>query len=362
MHYPIWIPTYLYNKILGKSSSLPEIIPQNVKVIHPLTVFPEDLNIKPKIKRINNFFSLISIRLRLLFLGKFIFWSFDSGDIDLLRKINHLCFTIYDCVDYFTTQDSKARKYLLKQEKALIKNVDLFITISEPLKKARQNIRSADLVVNQGFDLASFTRKKSQNYKEKEELSNLKNAFAKIPKPIIGYIGNLTYRIDFKLLLKLIKQHPNVSFVFTDSFLSIPHDDKYSKTFKYLNKVFAYKNVYRIPQTKSKYVVRKIIKHYDIGIIPYNTKLDFNKYCYPLKMYEYFYFGIPVISTNIEVAKIHKKHVYVGNSVRYWKNAIKTLLTKKEPIKTKKERVQIAKDHSWDIRVSKILKFTKGHL
>lgn len=328
----------------------------NIVVISPLTLFPLRLMKLKVVEKMNRYLSLLHTAAFIKRVNADYLWYFDPADINLTKLIKHSTKTIYDCVDYFSTLDPELDETIKSNEAQLIKKVDYFFTNSNALKKVKQHIRKADAVVPQGFDIEAFETKNPPSPKEKKEILSVKRLSKSIPHPRVGFVGNLTYRLNFKLLRSLIKKMPKISFVFTDAFLPMPADDKFRDTEKLIEEIKSFNNVYLVPRTQSRRVIKEIIKSFDIGIIPYDVSLDFNRYCYPMKLFEYFYIGIPVISTPIEELKRFAEYVKIGNSSKEWENHINALLSKPWPKKYVAKQRKLAKNNSWENKIEPIIK------
>ena len=355
---PISMLKYLFGRNQREKASRQNFFADNnIIVVQPPTLFPFRLLKIKLIATINKRYTLFYITRFIKFIRSDLIWCFDPADIELVKHLHKSVTTIYDCVDYFSTLDQDINKKIQRDEKSLLKHVDFFFVNSHALRIAKSQIRKPDSVVPQGFDLDTFTSEGLLTNQEKREVQTLEKIFRKIPKPIVGFIGNLTYRLDFKLLNSIITALPKVSFVFTDAFLPMPQDDKFVSTEALIKQIKQLKNAYLIPKTISRKVVKRIIKEFDIGMIPYDTSYDFNKYCYPMKLFEYFYIGIPVISTPIEELKRFSKFVKIGNDYKEWKSHIKYLLSQPWPHNYHKEQLKLAAKNSWNNKVSQILKF-----
>ena len=282
-------------------------------------------------------------------------WCFDPADFSFVEKLKGLTTTIYDCVDYFSTLDRKLEADIKSNEEKLIKAADYFFVNSRVLEKVKKVMKKPNSVVEQGFDYESFATNKGISQREKKEIERLKRIIAKIPGPKIGFVGNITYRLNFSLLSSLTLKLPQVSFIFTDAFLSMPHDDRMIGTEKQIAELKKAKNVYFIPKTHSRRVIKEILKKIDIGMIPYNVKFDFNRYSYPMKLFEYFYLGKPVVSTPIEELRRFPDFVKIGNSVTEWERIINELLSRQWPLTNKTEQRRLAKENSWDNKINSIL-------
>lgn len=352
---PISILKHLFKKGQEKSKRQEFFDKNNIVVINPLTLFPLRLTKLKFIEKINKRLALIYTSLFIRKTNANYLWCFDPVDIELVRLTNKFAATIYDCVDYFSTLDLELDKKIKKDETLLINSVDFFFVNSQALEKTKGKIRKPNAVVPQGFDIEAFTTKKPPTGQEIKEIENLKNIFRKIPRPRVGFVGSLTYRLDFKLLSTLIKKMPDVSFVFTDAFLPMPHDDRFIGTEKLLKQIRQAPNVYLVPKTLSRRVVKEILGQFNIGIIPYDASFDFNRYCYPMKLFEYFYMGIPVLSTPIEELKRFSKFVKISNSAKGWEGHIKTLISESWPESYKIEQKTLAERESWENKINEIV-------
>ena len=324
-------------------------------IVNPLTLFPIRLQKLKILKSANRYLMLLYTALFVKRVDADLVWCFDPADSDIVRLTNKFTTTIYDCVDYFSTLDPEINKEIKDNEAKLIKEVDFFFVNSHALEKTKGKIRKPDAALVQGFDLEPFTSRKGLSPQEKKEIAWLKKMFSKISKPRVGFVGALTYRFDFKLVFSLIKKMPHLSFVFTDALLPMPYDDRLVGTHELIEKIRKSPNAHFVPKTYSRAVIRETLGNFDIGIIPYDTGFDFNRYSYPMKLFEYFYMGLPVISTPIEELKRFPKFVKLGKAPGEWEAIIKNLLSKPWPRAYKQMQRKLAEKNSWENKVDTIL-------
>lgn len=253
---------------------------------------------------------------------------------------------IYDCVDFFDYGASKKRRKKLKEYEGLLAKNAYLVTANsnvllDKLKKYRKDVH----LVPQGFRVADFAKSlktKSLSKKLKKELKR---------KKIIGFAGGINSRLDFNLLIPLIKNNPQWQFVIWGP---IQKEGLEEKTIKKIEKLLSLPNVIH-GVFESRKRVPAIIRKFDIGIIPYDSSQDFNKYCYPMKIFEYFYVGIPTVSTTITELKRFPKFVKISEKVDGWEKNINSLLSKPWPEAFKKEQRKLSKENSWDNKIKKIL-------
>lgn len=278
-----------------------------------------------------------------------ILWFFDPRTDEITSYFPVSWFRIYDCVDYYrgdVNLSEKSRNDFIKREHEVIRSSDIVTVNSHILYKLFSPLRPDIQIVPQGFRLDTFTRPK-------------RNAIV-IPHdlPVVGYIGALNYRLDYRLMVGVARRLPTVRFVFVGP---IQEEDttigqeclQYAK-----ERLFSLPNVLRIPPI-GKEEIPGIISQFDIGMIPYDWKQDFNRYCYPMKLFEYFYMGKPVISTPIEELKRFPKFVKIGKTPLEWKRHVYVLYGGHWPSKYRHEQRTFAKKNRWEKKINHIMNNSK---
>ncbi|MCU0333876.1 MAG: glycosyltransferase, partial [Chitinophagaceae bacterium] len=110
------------------------------------------------------------------------------------------------------------------------------------------------------------------------------------PNPVIGrrqigFIGSLDNRVDYELLLAVVKALPDWQFSFTGRLID---QDSFRP-------IQALPNVSWTPSVPPE-SLPQILASFDVGIIPF-AKTGFTKAIYPLKINEYLMAGLPVVTT-----------------------------------------------------------------
>ena len=148
---------------------------------------------------------------------------------------------------------------------------------------------------------------------------------------------------------------PKVSFIFIGDLLPMTYDDKFVGTVKLLSELKKARNTHFLPKTDTRKVLRELLKEIDIGMIPYNIEFDFNRYCYPMKLFEYFYMGMPVISTEILELRKYPEFVKIGKSVSEWEKIIKDFILNPRDKELQREEKNLTIKNSWNNKVTQIL-------
>ncbi|MBT3249513.1 MAG: glycosyltransferase [Candidatus Pacebacteria bacterium] len=307
---------------------------KNIKVEIPKYYFP--FRRIPLIEKINQSISLLILKKKLP--KNTILWIFDpifhSYPLQLKSKIS---LSLYDCVDYHNSLNKKEHFLIRDQEKKLLENSDLVFINSTTLQKV--HCRHHPRLVPQGFDENTFIKPAKKRFKL---LSN---------KPLIGFIGGINYRLDFNLIQTLVKNNPQWNFAFVGPIQhdSPNHKDNLENKIKNLSK---YQNFILKKGVERKYIP-SLIKKFDVAIIPYDINHQFNKYCYPMKLFEYFYIGKPVVATPIKELQLNKfkKIISISNTSKGWEDHINQLLSKPWPNKLQQRQRQLAVENSWSNKI-----------
>lgn len=298
------------------------------------------------ITQLNEKINLILLKIYVLYLTlrknikRKIIWIFDPQLAHFVKHFKKYWFLIYDCVDYFPgAVPLTLKKNVEKSEKLLLRKADLVVANSTILVKYLRKHRKDVRLVPQGFRLDSF----------KGKIINQKIKRGK--RPLIGFVGAINNRIDYNLLYMLAKNNQNWDFALwgplvEKQLFSDNQNTMYSKLHSLGNVIFGESAKDEIPG---------VIKEFDIGIIPYDPGLDFNRYCYPMKIFEYFYMGIPTISTDIIELRHFSELVNICRDVYHWKTTIKNNIENPLSKAKKMEAQQLAIRNSWLEKISEIL-------
>lgn len=294
------------------------------------------------IQSLNQLINLIIIRLKNIN-KKIYLWSFDPDFYLLNYLASFLAITtIYDCVDYHSHNNQAINHQIRTKEDKIIKNSKYFFVNSRELAKIHSKKRKPTAIVPQGFDLTTFETK----------LKKLA-FFNKIKKPIIGYIGGINYRLDYDLLIKLAKNNPNWQFVFWGP-VQKQDDDQQNQVEEKQKTLFSLANVF-VSQSERKNIPA-VINHFDVCLIPYKTTYLFNKHCYPMKIFEYFYLKKPIVSAPInELKKFPRNLISIAEDYFSWQKKIEEKIEKKESDTVKKTKQRLAFENSWKNKISSIL-------
>jgi hypothetical protein len=151
---------------------------------------------------------------------------------------------------------------------------------------------------------------------------------AGIPRPRLGYLGPVFARLNLPLLRAVLAKNPDRHFVyFGDRDDTLPSN--------------AHAMGWHRPNELPRYV-----ESLDAGLMPYDCSGKKNLYCSPLKLYDYFLEGLPVISTPILEISEFKDLVYVGSTEEELSAAVARALEEPPDSPKRALRRDVARAHS----------------
>lgn len=342
-------PTYIYylNQAPTLKNNLTQISPF-LYSFTPLKIIP--FNRFSFIQQINIHLSFIYLYFICLFHHKIppILWFFYPQTSSLLKLSPPPSKLIYDIIDFYTSPIPKTNETLCRQKKFLLKNANIVTAISQSLIDNYQEILSTATIhlVPQGFNLTASDSKIHPETKRLQKLSHK-----------IGFIGAINNRLDYDLLFKLISSTHQYNYIFigplgNDANVSPKPVEKLAK------KLFSFKNVYYI-NLIPKSQIGQFIDIFDIAIIPYDVNDDFNRLSYPMKLFEYFACGKPVLSTPITELKHFPNLVFIGNSANSWKKHLENLISRPWSKNKQVQAKNLARKNSWHHKINTILKLAR---
>jgi hypothetical protein len=164
---------------------------------------------------------------------------------------------------------------------------------------------------------------------------------ATVPRPRLGYLGPIFARLNLPVLHKLLTQHQHWHFVyFGDSNdLKLPN---------------AHGVPWRSPEELPDYVAC-----FDVGLMPYDCGDNKNLHCSPLKLYDYFLAGLPVVATPILSLSECMDLIYSGSTAQELADAVVRALEEPTDSPKRQLRKQVARAHSTEAqgqRLEEVLK------
>ncbi len=247
---------------------------------------------------------------------------------------------IFDVMDNFCfhLEFHDFKNYICQSFEWISSNADLIFCVNDNLKEFFERNYPASLgkiyVLPNGVD------------KNLKASGSVPKDIAKINAPRIGYAGVISSRIDFELVEYLASERGHYNFIFIGS--------GYGDVKGWVKKLKKFKNVYLLGD-KHYNVLPCYISSFDVCIIPHKVD-EFTLSNDPIKVYEYLYFGKPVISTGVSLSDELKNYVFIAKSEKEFLGFLDIAVELSKDVEfVLKQRGAIKEWMFWDKRASFML-------
>lgn len=309
----------------------------NSTLIRPFFIIPGQRFVW--IKQLNYFLNALVLRCALVVghpAKKKLLWFFEPWNMVSVFWACWGCGSLYDCVDYYRDLGSEWRV----AEDYLVPRVTYMTCHSKSLADQHKKMRTNVYVVPLGFAENVFFR----------FVDIRKNIGKKMIR--VGYVGGLNYRLDYQLLREVIAKCSDVEFMFVGP-IQVGLIPEERETEANIQSLLSSPNVQYLGEVPKKQLV-KIVKRFDVGIIPYDVQYRFNRYSFPMKVMEYFWFGMDVLSTDLMTVRSLEPLVAVYNTADGWIRFITKIQKMPRNIVRAQRRKQIAMDNTWEKKIAAI--------
>lgn len=274
--------------------------------------------------------------------GKVIAYLWAPHLFDCLSGLNpdKIIYHPYDKFDLQVNPDD--RKAVLEAEQKILRVANAVITPHSRIAKSLDH-QEIHIVHNGVFMPAFLNFKKHQLY----------DSIASIPKPRIGYIGIINSKVDFELIFNIAQSKPDWSIV-----LLGPVKTGIWQKKQRLREIKKLPNVSFLPAVPFN-EIPVYMSHIDIGIMPYRLS-TWAGYCEsPLKLYQYWAAGLPVVSSPLPNISHQPGSLSVATETDEWIKAIQWEISH-DSNKLKQRRRQIALENSWSRRANEVVKIIRN--
>lgn len=214
-------------------------------------------------------------------------------------------FAVYDLVDEILAFGRvRNDRMLLELENQVLKRADILLSSSQTLmeRKIKQSGREGkSLFLPNGVDCSRFSIETGKVTQQ---------------NPTIGFIGHISKRsINYNLVQSVAVARPDWTLLFVG-----PGTEEDKNTLKE-----GYPNIV-IQDPVSGTEVPRVIRDFDIGMIPYNTEKADMDYVFPRKACEYLASGKPVISTGLREIAVLEPYVSIADDADSFVDQVERIL------------------------------------
>lgn len=313
---------------------------EGVNVIHTPFVWP--VNFLPKGK-LYNYFSKLNQKIVAKRVNKFL----KQNDISSVVYINSFNFYFPKLNEFISS------KVLLNVYHCIDPMVKAFTLKHGPYLQERAS-QKADVIVSTAPALAkqfedagfkkSFLVPNAANFKLFNAAAGpiaVHPKLAGIEGKVLGYLGNIERRTDFRMLEAVMNTLHDWHLV-----LAGPFDRQYVPA-----ELFSHPRIHFVGPCKHD-EAPSVVKRFDVAIIPFKHD-EVSKGIYPLKLYEYLAAGKPVVSTNFNPDILNDLNgpIHVVDTADEFAKAVLLAYATDSEEKIK-ERVTLASHHTWENRAN----------
>lgn len=238
---------------------------------------------------------------------------------------------IYDLVDEILSFGRiRNEKMLLKLENQVLMEAKLVTSSSGTLlerKLLQSGRKGMNRFIPNGVDTARFVGE--------EKWENIKN----VSFPKIGFIGDISKRrIDFELIKEVAYRHSEWNFFFVG-----PGNNEDKEELRDKN-IYVYNAV-------SGEMIPKIVRSFDIGIIPYRVDKSDMDYIFPRKACEYLAAGKPVVSTALPEIRELRPYVRIADDADEFEKKIEESFKDADT----EDKKRFAKNFDWNVLMQELI-------
>ena len=279
----------------------------------------------------------------------------DAAALGLLLKIFHkkkLVFDIHEYNSEIITEGSTIPKILKPFIKKIIKIIDRYIAVkSDYIITVDDNLCNIYKKYNKNcVSIQNFINFESLNNNKELDSNNFKT------KDYIVYLGGLSEKRGILKIIESVKKLKEKGIKNKILFVGgFSNESEKNKTLKLIEK-YKLEDMIRFVGKVPYEQVPKHLKQSIIGLLILQPSERYLKGSYPVKLFEYMYYGLPVIASNFEGIKeiIQKEKCGIlinPQDTDEITNAITNLLEKPEKIKKMgaNGKQAILKKYNWNI-------------
>ncbi len=237
---------------------------------------------------------------------------------------------IYDCMDDWRnwTAEPRISQWNLDEERNLAREADVLVVTAQELYERQQAFRPDPILARNAADFEFLSTPRANNLIPDKS------------KPVIGYFGAIADWFDLELMTRIAELRPQYNFFFIGHVYALDT----ARIQSLPNVTFLGEKNYR--------EIPLYLSHFDVCLIPFVLN-DLIKGVDPVKMYEYFSQGKPVVATDMpELASLNDL-VYIGKNVGDFAAKLDEAVREDDP-QLRRRRIEYAKANTWAARVDVI--------
>jgi polysaccharide pyruvyl transferase CsaB len=236
---------------------------------------------------------------------------------------------IYDCMDNWSTfPGMETLDDLMAQERKLVASADLLVVSSETLWEKWSRLNPNSVLARNAADFTRFHNPQPNDL------------LADASKPIIGYFGAIAEWFDIDLMIHMVKERPNYTFVVIGDVYGVAMDDLELQP-----------NV-RVLGVQPYEQMPAYLLHFDVCIVPFKVNKA-TEAMDVVKFYEYISQGKAVVATQMRELLGYSSYLYLADDADDFIRKL-DLAVLENDANLKEKRIELARRNTWQSRLKLI--------
>jgi O-antigen biosynthesis protein len=248
-------------------------------------------------------------------------------NFDQVERYHSSCKTVYDLIDDFSVHSSDTERMLANHRRAL-KEATVVAYVARHLAKHFQERPDAIYLPN-GVEAEHFVE--MRDLPAKDPMRRI----VEEGKPIVGYYGSLAEWFDYQLMDDVARRRPDWNFVLIGPRYDASMEGK---------PLFKRNNVHWLGP-RSYLDLPSFLHRFDVATIPFVIN-EVSRCTSPLKLYEYFAGGKPVITTPLPECEAYPE-VTVVKTAEEMAQVLDSVMEKGRDGEQKRRTLEVANSNSW---------------
>ena len=240
---------------------------------------------------------------------------------------------VYYCVDDWTQFHYLDTKWMAQKERELLERADVVFAVSrylvDKLERAEDDVRSSPFTIYYAPHGVEY-----EKFRRALDMVEYPCDIAGLPRPIIGFYGNIYPWVDLDLIGKLARERPEWSFVMIGG------------VFCEVEECASLANV-RFLGRREHDELPRYCAAFDVAIIPYDLRNPRMESVSPVKTCELLAAGVPVVASDIPELRSFGESVAVAKTTDEWLSCLERQIGRSD----RKEVSDSVAEDDWRIRV-----------
>ncbi|MEO6726407.1 MAG: glycosyltransferase [Blastocatellia bacterium] len=236
---------------------------------------------------------------------------------------------IYDCMDEWENFPGIGLP-VLNLEKRLVQACDLLVVTAQRLYEKWHDRQHLTVLARNATDYHFYSEHCLPN-----------NILGEVKHPVVGYYGAIAEWFDVELMAYVAASRPQYTFVLLGGVFDVN-----------VSSLEALPNVRLLGQQPYE-TMPKYLYHFDVCIIPFKIN-PITEATDPVKLYEYFSGGKPVVSVALPEVEQYREYVYLATDKEDFAAKLDVAIAENNPEQASRRRA-LAQQHTWEARFQQII-------